>query len=49
MFKVRHLPTGNIFTVFGRNGVHFLVWNDSDGAWNWEWVPIDQCEPFWEG
>ena len=49
MFRVCFLPTGSIFTVYGQNGLMFLVWNDCGEKGFWDWLAIDQCEPIWEG
>lgn len=47
MFRVCFLPTGEIYTVFGMNGLLFLVWDEKSDSWNW--LGISECAPIWEG
>ena len=48
MFKVEFLPTGYVFTVYGQNGLLFLVWNDCGETGFWDWLDIAQCVPVGE-
>lgn len=43
MFKVIDKTTGEIFTVYGYNGTHFLIYN-SELDW-WYFKNIDECRP----
>ena len=45
MFKVKHLPTGNVITVYGICGTLFLGWNDHEDVGYWEWLKMEQCVP----
>lgn len=45
MFRVKYLPTGSVFTVYGINGLYFLIWNDSGTTGFWEWVCMAECAP----
>lgn len=45
MFKVKFLPTGSVFTVYGQHGLLFLVWNDCSDNGFWDWIDIEQCAP----
>ena len=44
MFKVIDKTTGEVFTVYGLNGTHFLIY-DSKIDW-WFYKPIDECKPY---
>ena len=44
MFKVIDKTTGELFTVYGLNGTHFLIY-DSKIDW-WFYKPIDECKPY---
>ena len=44
MFKVIDKTTEEIYTVYGLNGTHFLIY-DSKIDW-WFYKPIDECKPY---
>ena len=46
MFKVKLITTGEIFTVYGMNGVHFMIWDRKDKSWRF--VGIENFEPLEE-
>ena len=43
MFKVIEKTTGEIFTVYGLNGTHFLCYN-AELDW-WFYKNIEECRP----
>ncbi len=43
MFKVIDKTTGEIYTVYGLNGTHFLIY-DAVYDW-WLYKHIDECRP----
>lgn len=43
MFKVVHLATGEIRTVYEKNGQYFLLWNVEQEAW--EYDHMDNYKP----
>ena len=47
MFKVIDKTTGEVFTVYGLNGTHFLIY-DSEHDW-WFFKLIDECRPYVSG
>lgn len=53
MFRVKHVITGEILTVYGMNGLYFLVWNLDMGCWEWvqmeKYAPVaEPCDaPYW--
>lgn len=44
MFKVIDKTTGEVFTVYGLNGTHFLIYN-TELDW-WHYKPINECRPY---
>lgn len=46
MFKVKHIRTGAVFTVYGLNGLLFLFYDQDDG---WLYVPMEDYKPVEEG
>ena len=44
MFKVIDKTTGEVFTVYGLNGTHFLIYKE-ELDW-WYFKPIDECRPY---
>ena len=42
MFKVKHIRTGAVFTVYGISGLHFLAYDYEDG---WLYVPMAEYKP----
>lgn len=40
MFKVRHIDSGEIHTVYHINGTRFLIWQGV-----WLWIDMNQFEP----
>lgn len=44
MFKVIDKTTDEIFTVYGLNGTHFLIYKE-ELDW-WYFKPIDECRPY---
>ena len=53
MFRVKHVTTGEILTVYGMNGMYFLVWDPDRGCWGWvqmeKYAPVaEPCDaPYW--
>lgn len=47
MFKVIDKTTGEIFTVYGLNGTHFLVYN-AELEW-WFYKDMNECRPYVSG
>ena len=45
VFKVKHLPSGEVFRVYGICGTLFLAWNQQADAGCWEWLKMEQCVP----
>ncbi len=43
MFKVTDKTTGEIFTVYGTNGTHFLCYNAELDYWFYKY--IEECRP----
>lgn len=43
MFKVISKNTGEIHTVYGTNGTHFLMYN-AELDW-WYYKPMHECKP----
>ena len=43
MFKVIDKTTGEIFTVYGTNGTHFVVY-DAEHDW-WFYKDMSECRP----
>lgn len=43
MFKVVDKTTGEIFTVYGTNGTHFIVY-DAEHDW-WFYKDMSECRP----
>lgn len=43
MFKVEDKTTGEIFTVYGLNGTHFLIFDEVHDWWLFK--NIDECRP----
>ena len=43
MFEVIDKTTGEIFTVYGLNGTHFLIYNE-ELDW-WFFKNMDECRP----
>lgn len=43
MFKVEDKTTGEIYTVFGTNGTHFLVFVPELGGWFYK--DMRECRP----
>lgn len=46
MFKVIDKTTGEVFTVYGLNATHFLIY-DAVHDW-WFFKPVDECRPLTE-
>ena len=44
MFKVIDKTTGEVFTVYGLNATHFLIY-DAVHDW-WFFKPVDECKPY---
>lgn len=36
MFQVVHKQTGEVRTVYGRNGQYFLLWNTEQEGWEYD-------------
>ena len=53
MFRVKHVITGEILTVYGMNGMYFLAWDPDRGCWGWvqmeKYAPVaEPCDvPYW--
>lgn len=47
MPRVFHKGTKRLYTVYGVQGLLFLVW-DPKGP-EWLWLPIAECEPVEDG
>lgn len=43
MFQVEHIVTGKTYTVYGQNGMYFLVWDQKTSCWTW--VLMGECAP----
>lgn len=43
MFRVKHMITGEILTVYGMNGMFFLVWDQKTTCW--AWILMGECAP----
>ena len=43
MFKIEDKTTGEIYTVYGINGTHFLIY-DEEHDW-WFYKHIEECRP----
>lgn len=44
MFKVIDKTTGEVFTVYGLNGTHFLIY-DAVHEW-WFYKEMNECKPY---
>ncbi len=44
MFRVIDKTTGEVFTVYGLNGTHFLIY-DAVHDW-WFFKPMEECKPY---
>lgn len=44
MFKVEDKTTGEVFTVYGLNGTHFLLYNE-ELDW-WFYKDMSECRPY---
>lgn len=45
MFQVVDMETGSICTVYGVNGVRFLIWNQEGETPHWEWMEMQRFRP----
>ena len=43
MFKIYHKVSKRTYTVYGVNGLHFMVWDAQ--LMRWIWIPMEECEP----
>lgn len=43
MFKVEDKTTGEIYTVYGLNGTHFMIYDDEHDCWFYKY--IEECRP----
>lgn len=43
MFKVFHKVSNRVYTVYGINGVRFVVWDPQEQLWLW--LEMTECEP----
>jgi hypothetical protein len=43
MFQVEHIVTGKTYTVYGQNGMYFLVWDQKTSCWTW--ILMGECAP----
>lgn len=46
MYKVTHKKTGTVRTVYGINGLYFLLWDEEDQSWTYE--SMDNYRPMEE-
>lgn len=47
MFQVVHNQTGEVLTVYGMNGPHFMFWNEKEQYWYYgdsdDYKPLAAC------
>lgn len=47
MFEVKHKETGAVHTVYGRNGLMFLLYDEDEKQWVWKCM--EEFEPYHGG